>query len=468
MAVSIVRDLHERIEKKKISAEEVVGSYLKTLEAKDQEISAFLHVFDSQAIGEAKRVDAKITAGEKIALLEGIPVAIKDNILIKGERATAASKILAEYTATYDAYVIEKLKKEGSICIGKTNLDEFAMGSSTENSAFGPTKNPHDVSRVPGGSSGGSAAAVASGMVPLALGSDTGGSVRQPASFCGVVGFKPSYGRVSRSGLMAMASSLDQIGTCAGSVEDAEILFRAIEGKDPLDMTSVDANEKPPAKNGYVVGVPQEFFAVGLDPKVKECVEATYKKVEGQHFRFVSVSLPHAPYALACYYVIMPAEVSSNLARFDGIRYSSRAEGKTLFDVYKNTREVGFGPEVKRRIAIGTYVLSHGYYDEYYLQAQRVRTLIARDFEEVFKKVDVVIAPTSPILPFKFGEKTTDPLSMYLADIYTVPVNLAGLPAISIPVGQVDNLPVGLQLIGKRFRDYELLHSARMYESALL
>ena len=465
--LSTIRDLHEKIETKKISAREVVDSYLKTLEEKDQNISAFLHIFDSRAREEAKRVDAKIAGGSALGLLEGIPIAVKDNILIKGERATAASRILAEYTAAYDAHVIEKLKKEGSIFLGKTNLDEFAMGSSTENSAFGPTKNPHDLSRVPGGSSGGSAAAVASGMAPGALGSDTGGSIRQPAAFCGGVGLRTGYGRVSRSGLMAMASSLDQIGTFGNSVEDAEILFRAIDGHDPLDMTSVEVKEEVSIKNEYRIGVPEEFFASGLDPRIKTIIEKTYTKAEGHGFRFVPVHLPNASYALACYYIIMPAEVSSNLARFDGIRYSARIEGDTLFDVYKNTREEGFGPEVKRRIAVGTYVLSHGYYDAYYLQAQRVRTLITKDFEEVFKKVDVIITPTAPNLPFKFGEKPENPLSMYLEDVYTVPVNLAGLPAISIPAGVVDTLPVGVQFIGKRFHDYELLWCARQYETAL-
>lgn len=471
MARSIIRDTHDRMQKREISARELVGSHLSVIEAKDPDIHAFLEVYRDDALAQADRIDKKIKNGETITLLEGIPVAVKDNILIKGKRATAASKILEKYTASYDAFVIEKLKHEGSVFIGKTNLDEFAMGASTENSAFGPTKNPQDTSRVAGGSSGGSAASVASGMAPIALGSDTGGSIRQPAAFCGVVGFKPSYSRVSRSGLIAMASSLDQIGVFANSVEDAEILFRAIEGHDPLDSTSIDVQETVAAKKEYVIGIPKEYFTKGLDKNIESVIRASFKKAEGAsaswRIRFEEISLPNTSYALACYYIIMPAEVSSNLARFDGIRYGARSDGSTLFDVYARTRAAGFGTEVKRRIAIGTYVLSHGYYDAYYLQAQRVRSLIIRDFEKAFEKVDSIATPTTPALPWKFGEKSADPLSMYLEDIYTVSVNLAGLPGISIPVGRVGKLPVGLQLIGKRFADHALLDAARKYEEAI-
>ncbi|KKU75588.1 MAG: Glutamyl-tRNA(Gln) amidotransferase subunit A [Candidatus Giovannonibacteria bacterium GW2011_GWB1_47_6b] len=413
----------------------------------------------------------KIASGKKLGALAGIPVALKDNICVKGTRTTAASKILEDYTAAYDAHVVEKLRLASAVIVGKTNLDEFAMGGSTENSAFGPTKNPHDSSRVAGGSSGGSAAAVASGMAPVALGSDTGGSIRQPASFCGVVGFKPSYGRVSRSGLIAMASSLDQIGTFASSVEDAEILFRAIEGKDPMDMTSVETHESVSDKKEYVIGVPEAFLASGPDARVLDLMQKSFKKAESQsaswRIKFEKIDLPSAPYALACYYIIMPAEVSSNLARFDGMRYAHRAKADTLFGAYERTREEGFGSEVKRRIAIGTYVLSHGYYDAYYLQAQRVRTLIVSDFTRAFEKVDAVVFPTTPSHAFKIGEKSSDPLAMYLEDIYTIQANLAGLPAISIPLGKVENLPVGIQFIGKRFGDYALLNFAKRFEAAL-
>ncbi|MBI2053079.1 MAG: Asp-tRNA(Asn)/Glu-tRNA(Gln) amidotransferase subunit GatA [Candidatus Ryanbacteria bacterium] len=463
----MIQDIHEKLVLKSISASELVEDYLNVIHNKNPSLFAFLNVMDESARHNAKALDQKIKKSEKLELLEGIPIAVKDNILIEGEKTTAGSKILENYTAAYDAFVIERLREAGTIFIGKTNLDEFAMGSSTENSAFGPTKNPHDPERVPGGSSGGSAAAVAAGMVPGALGSDTGGSIREPAAFCGIVGFKPSYGRVSRRGLIAMASSLDQIGTFGTTVEDAEILFRAIEGKDPFDMTSEDVRETLAEKKEYVLGVPDEFFREGLDKHIEAKIRESFKKAEGAGFKFEPVSLPHASYALAAYYIIMPAEVSSNLARFDGMRYGAREERDTLFDVYRKDRAKGFGLEVKRRIAIGTYVLSHGYYDAYYLQAQKVRTLIAEDFTEAFTKVDAIVAPTTPTLPFKFGEKTKDPLSMYLEDIYTVPANLAGLPAISLPLGKIENLPAGLQLIGKRRKDYVLLNLAKRYEKAL-
>ena len=468
---SRVREIHDALVSKKTSAREVLEEHLSIIKKRDLETHAFLDVHEERAYREAARVDEKIARGEKIDILAGIPVALKDNICVKGTRATAASKILEDYTAAYDAHVVEKLRLASAVIVGKTNLDEFAMGGSTENSAFGPTKNPHDSSRVAGGSSGGSAAAVASGMAPVALGSDTGGSIRQPASFCGVVGFKPSYGRVSRSGLIAMASSLDQIGTFASSVEDAEILFRAIEGKDPMDMTSVETHESVSDKKEYVIGVPEAFLASGPDARVLDLMQKSFKKAESQsaswRIKFEKIDLPSAPYALACYYIIMPAEVSSNLARFDGMRYAHRAKADTLFGAYERTREEGFGSEVKRRIAIGTYVLSHGYYDAYYLQAQRVRTLIVSDFTRAFEKVDAVVFPTTPSHAFKIGEKSSDPLAMYLEDIYTIQANLAGLPAISIPLGKVENLPVGIQFIGKRFGDYALLNFAKRFEAAL-
>ena len=464
---SKIREIHDALVSKKTSAREVLDGYLSIIKKRDPEIHAFLDVHEESAYREAARVDEKILRGEKIDILAGIPVALKDNICVKGTRTTAASKILEDYTAAYDAHVVEKLRSAGIVIAGKTNLDEFAMGGSTENSAFGLTKNPHDSSRVAGGSSGGSAAAVASGMVPVALGSDTGGSIRQPASFCGVVGFKPSYGRVSRSGLIAMASSLDQIGTFASSVEDAEILFRAIAGKDPMDMTSVETHEPELGKKEYIIGVPEAFLASGLDALVLDLMQKSFKKAESARIRFETIDLPSAPYALACYYIIMPAEASSNLARFDGMRYAHRAKADTLFGAYERTREEGFGAEVKRRVAIGTYVLSHGYYDAYYLQAQRVRTLIVSDFARAFEKVDAVVFPTTPSHAFKIGEKSSDPLAMYLEDIYTIQANLAGLPAISIPLGKVSGLPVGIQFIGKRFGDYALLDLAKRYEEAI-
>lgn len=467
MTRSLLRDIHAKLARKEFSARELLESSLSAIENKDAEIHAFLDVWKEEARNEADAVDRRIHSNETISLIEGVPLAVKDNILIEGKPVQAASKILGTYTASYDATVIKKLKAARAVFVGRTNFDEFAMGGSTENSAFGPTRNPHDTSRVPGGTSGGSAAAVAGGMVPAAIGSDTGGSIRQPAAFCGVVGFKPSYGRVSRSGLIAMTSSFDQIGPLAESVEDAEILFRAIEGEDPLDATSISIKEEVQEKKEYVVGVPKEYFQEGLDKKIEETLRASFKKAEGAQFRFKEISLPSLSYALACYYMIMFAESSSNLSRFDGMRYGFRGKGQTLSEVYKNTRGEGFGTEVKRRIAIGTFVLSHGYYDAYYVQAQRVRTLISRDFQNAFETVDIIATPTTPTLPFKIGEKISDPLTLYLEDIYTVSVNLAGLPALSVPVGKIGNLPVGLQLIGKRFGDYQLLDIAKKYEAAI-
>lgn len=471
MVHSYIRDLHKKLVSKELSAIELLDSSHSLIEKQNSTINAFLEVWKTESQKEARLVDDRIKRGEEISMVAGIPLAVKDNILIEGRQVTAASKILEGYKASYSASVIQKLKTAGSVFLGRTNFDEFAMGGSTENSAYGATKNPHDVSRVPGGTSGGSAAAVASGMAPFALGSDTGGSIRQPAAFCGVVGFKPSYGRVSRSGLIAMTSSFDQIGSFGQSVEDAEILFRAIEGEDPLDSTTIAINEVISQKKEYIVGVPKEYFQEGLDKKIEETIRGSFKKIEGYSanwsVRFEEISLPNMSYALACYYMIMFAESSSNLARFDGVRYGARIEGDNLFDVYKNTRGAGFGTEVKRRIAIGTFVLSHGYYDAYYLQAQRVRTLISQDFQKAFESVDVIATPTTPTLPFKLGEKISDPLTLYLEDIYTVSVNLAGLPALSLPVGKVGGLPVGLQLIGKRFGDYALLDIAKRFEAAI-
>lgn len=471
------------IRQKKFSVYELVSDCLAAIKKKDRQIHAYLNVFDN-ALEEAKNSDEMLAANSYLAEshphslppLFGIPLAIKDNILVEGKTCTAGSKILENYTASYDATVIRKLKNQGAIFLGKTNLDEFAMGSSTENSAFGPTKNPNDLTRVPGGSSGGSAAAVSSNMCMAALGSDTGGSIRQPASFCGLVGLKPTYGRVSRHGLIAMASSLDQIGPMAKSVEDAEIVFEAIAGSDNFDAT-VSTEEF--LKEGGVedlknirVGVPKEYFGSGLDVEVDKQVKESLRKIEGAGAILKEISLPHAFYALSCYYIIVSSEVSANLARFDGIRYGLRdEESKTLFDVFSHSRAKGFGPEVKRRIMLGTYALSAGYYDAYYLKAQQVRRLIREDFERAFKDVDVVLGPTTPTPAFSFGEKTDDPLQMYLADIYTVAINLAGVPALSLPAGRVVknnvSLPVGLQLIGHWFGEYKLFSIAKKIEIVL-
>lgn len=375
----------------------------------------------------------------RIKAPDGEPIAVKDNIMVKGMPCTAGSKILENYIAPYDATVIKRLKKSGFCIVGKTNLDEFAMGSSTENSAFGPTLNPHDTSRVPGGTSGGSAAAVAADMVDYALGSDTGGSIRQPASFCGVVGLKPTYGAVSRYGLIATASSLDQIGVLSKTIEDAKMIFDVIKGHDPLDSTSVDLPLAPRIPEKIVLGIPREYFKKGLDPEISKLIKCRIKQLKKLGFKTKKVSLPNTKYALAAYYLINYAESSANLARFDGIRYGGP--------------RTKFGEEVKRRILLGTYILSHGYYEAYYLQAQKIRRLIKQDFDKAFKKVDLILGPVAPTTAFKIGEKVDDPLAMYLGDIYTVPINLAGIPAMSIPCGQINNLPVGLQIIGRPFEE---------------
>jgi aspartyl-tRNA(Asn)/glutamyl-tRNA(Gln) amidotransferase subunit A len=464
-----ITKIQEGLLKKEFSALEITQAFFDYIEEKDQKIGAYLRLTKNLALSQAKATDTDLTAGKKLNVLAGVPLAIKDNILIEGEPATAASKILENYRASYDATVIKKLKSAGAIFLGKTNLDEFAMGSSTENSAFQITRNPTDLERVPGGSSGGSAAAIAANMAIAALGSDTGGSIRQPASFCGVVGLKPTYGSVSRYGLIAMASSLDQIGPIAKTVEDAEILFEIIKGKDDLDSTSVDYdNLKPKTQNlkPKVIGLPEEYFIAGLDKEVVKTINVTIKNLESLGFKFKKISLPHTKYAVACYYIIMPAEASVNLARYDGIRYTRIKNLKTpacagrekLKDLYFQQRTQGFGPEVKRRIILGTFVLSSGYYDAYYLKAQKVRRLIKEDFDKAFEEVDVILTPISPTPAFKIGEKVANPLEMYLSDIFTIPVNLAGLPAISIPPG--------FQLIGKPFRETNILEIGKIYEQS--
>ena len=466
----MIKEIHNKLIDKEITATELIKGYFQTIDEKDNQIKAFLTLTKDSALEQAKKVDEKIKEGKEINVLEGIPYAIKDNMLVKGVKTTAGSKILENYTASFDATVIKKLKEQGAILLGKTNMDEFAMGSSTENSAFFTTKNPHDLERVPGGSSGGSAASVASRMSVFALGSDTGGSIRQPAGFCGVVGFKPSYGTVSRYGLIAMASSLDIIGPFAENVEDAEIVFKSIAGKDTMDSTSQDISvvtNKTQNIQNTVFGLPKEYFQEGLDDKIKKTIEEVIEKIKSQGATIKEVSLPSTSYALPCYYIIMPAEVSSNLARFDGIRYSSINDYSNLHDIYFKTRGEGFGEEVRRRIVLGTYVLSSGYYDAYYKKAQQVRRLIAKEFDKVFEKVDFLITPTSPTFPFKIGEKVDDPLSMYLSDIFTVGANIAGIPAINLPCGQADNLPINMQIIGPYLSDFSLLNISKTIENII-
>ena len=467
-----ISQAHEGLVKKEFSALELAQTHLDRIEKEDKKTFSYLEVNRDQALSLAKKTDEVILKGGEISFLAGIPGAIKDNILVENLRCTAGSKILENYIAPFDATCVKKLKKEGVIILGKTNLDEFAMGSSTENSFFGPTKNPHDLNRVPGGSSGGSAAAVAANLSLFALGSDTGGSVRQPASFCGVVGLKPTYGAVSRYGLIAFASSLDQIGPLTKTVQDCKIVFDAIRGKDPLDSTSVrsEASTFNLQVSGLRIGVPKEYFVEGINPQVEEVVRKAIKIYEDGGAKLVEISLPHTQYALPCYYIIAPSEASANLARYDGIKYglskyqASDKKHRTLLDVYFESREEGFGDEVRRRIMLGTYALSSGYYEAYYLRAQKVRTLIKEDFEKAFQTVDTILTPVSPTTAFKLGERAKDPLEMYLSDIFTVSVSLAGLPAISVPCGKVGGLPVGLQIIGKAFEEDKIMGIAQFFK----
>jgi aspartyl-tRNA(Asn)/glutamyl-tRNA(Gln) amidotransferase subunit A len=469
-----VKRIREGLIKKEFSALEITKLYLEKIEKEDKKIKAFLKVCDSLAISQAKKIDEMIFTKKELPVLAGVPCAIKDNILVEGIECTAGSRILENYIAPYDATVIKKLKKAGAIILGKTNLDEFAMGSSTENSAFFPTRNPLDLERVPGGSSGGSAAAVKANFCVFSLGSDTGGSIRQPASFCGVVGLKPTYGSVSRFGLIAFASSLDQIGPLTKNVEDAKIVFEVIKGKDEMDSTSVEIRQSDQFQKLDIkklkIGVPKEYFVEGIDPSVKELILNAIKKYQDFGAEILEISLPHTDFALPCYYIIAPSEASANLARYDGIKYGilisklREIKEENLIDFYSKIRGKKFGPEVRRRIMLGTYSLSAGYYDAYYLRAQKVRTLIKRDFEKAFEKVDLIFTPTTPTTPFKIGEKIDDPLQMYLSDIFTVSINLAGLPAISIPVGKINHLPVGLQIIGKPFEEEKIFEVAKLYE----
>ncbi|OHA84511.1 MAG: aspartyl/glutamyl-tRNA amidotransferase subunit A [Candidatus Yonathbacteria bacterium RIFOXYC1_FULL_52_10] len=455
---------------KDFSAEELTQAYLDAAEKKNPEINAYLELF-SDARDAAKAADARRAKGETNPLL-GIPLAMKDNILIKGKHASSASKILETYVAPYDATATKRLKDAGAVFLGRTNMDEFAMGGSTENSAFGPTKNPHDTTRVPGGSSGGSAAVVAADIALGSLGSDTGGSIRQPASFCGVVGLKPTYGAVSRFGLMAMASSLDQIGPFAKNVEDTEILFNAIKGNDPLDSTSApDARfaSASGAKTKLRIGVPESFaYGEGVDPEVVANFKETLAALAKAGHEIVPIELSHITHSLAVYYILMPAEASTNLARYDGVRFGMLKEGAKLFDDYAETRGAGFGREVRRRILLGAYVLSSGYYDAYYHKATAVRAMIEADFARAFTDVDIIATPTAPTPAFAIGEKSSDPLQMYLADIFTVPANLAGVPGISVPSGSMlrdgKMLPLGIQFLAPHFREDMLFAAGKSVE----
>ncbi|MGJ3247616.1 MAG: Asp-tRNA(Asn)/Glu-tRNA(Gln) amidotransferase subunit GatA [Elainellaceae cyanobacterium] len=470
-----IRELHDQLVRKERSAVEITENALTRIEQLEPTLHSFLHVTADRAREQARQVDATIAAGEDIGLLAGIPLGIKDNLCTHGIPTTCASRILENFVPPYESTVTEKLMQAGAICVGKTNLDEFAMGSSTENSAFQVTANPWDLDRVPGGSSGGSAAAVAADECVVALGSDTGGSIRQPASLCGVVGMKPTYGLVSRYGLVAFASSLDQIGPLARSVEDAAILLQAIAGHDPKDATSlrVDIPDyvshlHPKLKAGTKIGIIKETFGEGLDPTVEKYVNQAIQQFKELGADVREISCPKFRYGLPTYYIIAPSEASANLARYDGVKYGARkADTDDLMTMYTKTRAEGFGAEVKRRIMIGTYALSAGYYDAYYLKAQKVRTLIKQDFETAFESVDVLVCPTAPTTAFKAGEKTHDPLSMYLLDLMTIPVNLAGLPALSLPCGFDDQgLPIGLQLIGNVLQEELLLQVAYAYEQA--
>lgn len=481
----MISELHEKLKNGETTARSLAESYLSRIRERDGEIGAYLTLLEEASLRDADRIDERIARGEEIGMLAGIPGAIKDNMCLSGTRTTAGSKILDSYVSPYDATAVRRLREAGAVILGKTNMDEFAMGSSTESSAYRPTRNPVDPERVPGGSSGGSAAAVAADMAVFSLGSDTGGSIRQPASFCGVVGLKPTYGRVSRSGLIAMASSLDQIGPFARTVEDAAIIFSDIYGYDPKDVTTAESDSKRFETylggdiRGLRIGLPKEYFSADLDDDIREVTERAVERFRFLGAEIVDVSLPHAKYALPTYYIIMPSEVSSNLARFDGIRYGvpvndrqERAEGTgNLLETYLDTRGYGFGPEVKRRIMLGTYALSAGYYDAYYKKAQSVRNLIRKDFAEAYSKADLIFSPTSPETAFRFGEKSDDPLRMYLSDIYTVTANLAGVPAISFPTGTVDTdgkaLPVGGQLMGRWFDEETMLRAADSFERSV-
>jgi len=468
-----VHELHEKLKRRELSARELTQSVFTRIAATEEKLGSYITLCQDSADAAAAEADKRLGKGDEIGPLLGIPIALKDIFVTHGIRTTCASKILSNFIPPYDATVVKKLKEAGAIIIGKTNMDEFAMGSSTENSAFAVTRNPWNLACVPGGSSGGSAAAVAADQCIAALGTDTGGSIRQPAACCGIVGLKPTYGRVSRYGIIAFASSLDQVGPMTKDVTDCALLLKAIGGYDPADSTSVpsDVPEYVAALSGNVrgmrVGVPREYFVPGMQPEVDRAVRDACRVLERSGIVLEEVSLPHTKYAIAVYYIIATAEASSNLARYDGMRYGMRSRAADLTETYIKSRANGFGPEVKRRIMLGTYALSAGYYDAYYLKAQKVRALVKKDFTEAFKKCDAIITPTAPTTAFGLGEKVSDPLQMYLSDIFTISINLAGLPGLSIPCGfDANGLPIGMQIIGKHFDETTMLRIAYAYEQA--
>jgi len=462
------------LQKKKISSKELTQEYLHEIEERDKSIGSFVTHCADDAMAAAKAADVRISKGLNLTPLTGVPIAIKDIFVTKGVRTTCCSRILADYIPPYDGTVVERLKAAGVVITGKLSMDEFAMGSSNEFSAFGPVKNPWDTRLTPGGSSGGSAAALAAGLTPVTLGTDTGGSVRQPAAFCGVVGLKPTYGRISRYGIIAFASSLDQVGPMARDVRDCATLLHAIAGHDPKDATSIPAPVPDYAKaltgdiKGKTIGIPREYFVEGIDPEIESAVRKASDELVKLGAKINQISLPHTKYSLACYYIIAPAEASANLARYDGIRYGHRAkDAAALGELFSKSRTEGFGPEVALRIVVGTYVLSSGYYDAYYLKAQKARTLIKKDFLDAFKGCDAILTPATPTPPFALGENMDDPIKMYLNDIFTIPVNLAGLPGISLPCGETrKGLPIGMQLIGKPLDEAQLMNIAYAYEQA--
>jgi aspartyl-tRNA(Asn)/glutamyl-tRNA(Gln) amidotransferase subunit A len=468
-----IHQAHDLLQRKEVSSVELTEAVLKRLAEVETKVRAIVSITEDLALNQAEQADERIRAGD-FTPLTGVPALIKDNMCTKGIRTTCSSRMLENFVPPYDATVVERLKEAGMVMVGKTNMDEFAMGSSTENSALFITHNPWRLDRVPGGSSGGSAVGVAAGEAIYALGSDTGGSIRQPAGFCNVVGLKPTYGRVSRYGLVAFASSLDQIGPLTKDVTDSALVMNVIAGYDPRDSTSANypvpdyTKSLIPDLRGFRLGVPKEYFVEGMEKGVEKVMRTAITKLEELGAKIEEVSLPHTMYALAVYYIIAPSEASANLARYDGVKYGfSYQNGDSMWDAMEKTRQFGFGPEVKRRIMLGTYALSAGYYDAYYLKAQKVRTLIQREFEEVFEKFDALITPTSPTVPFKIGEKVDDPLQMYLSDVCTLPINIAGIPGLSVPAGFANGLPVGMQIIGKPFSEETLLRIGFAFEQAM-
>jgi aspartyl-tRNA(Asn)/glutamyl-tRNA(Gln) amidotransferase subunit A len=467
-----IDDARSMVQSRKLSAVELAEAHFSEIASRDETIGSYLSLTRARALEQATRIDALAEKGDPLPKLAGVPVAIKDVLMTRGERTTAASRLLEKFVAPYSATAVDRLESAGAVVLGKLNCDEFAMGSSNENSAFRPVRNPRDTTRVPGGSSGGSAAAVAAGFAVATLGSDTGGSIRQPAAFCGVVGLLPTYGRVSRYGLIAFASSLDHVGPLTRTVKDSATLLEVIAGRDPHDSTSADV---PVAKyaaecgreiKGLRIGIPKEYFAEGLDPEIRQAIERRIDGLRSAGCEIVHVSLPHTEYAIPAYYIVATAEASANLARFDGVRYTTRSpQAKTLSEMYRRSRDEGFGPEVKRRILLGTYALSAGYYDAYYLKAQQVRTLLTRDFQNAFTKVDAIVTPVTPTTAFKLGEKADDPMAMYLSDIYTVTANLVGVPGISLPIGNSSEaLPIGIQILGKHFDEATVIRLAHAME----